>query len=316
MIMSDLKGKIWMDGNLLEWSDAKVHVLTHTLHYGTGVFEGVRAYETSSGSAIFRLNDHTDRLFESARLIGMKIPFSVSDLNDAQKEVVKINSLKNAYIRPMCFYGSEGMGLRADNLGVHTCIAAWDWGSYLGDDKILNGIKVKVTDFPKRTEKSMLHKAKASGNYLYSMLALKDALNSGFDEALILDVNDHINEGSGENFFMVKDNTLSTPKDSTVLNGITRQTVMQIAKDELGMETEERPIHFVNEFSTFEEMGACGTAAVISPVQSILYQNEWMHMLNSRDGVGPVMQKLYNSLTQLQKGEREDNFGWTVEVEI
>ena len=158
-----------------------------------------------------------------------------------KKEVVKINSLKNAYIRPMCFYGSEGMGLRADNLGVHTCIAAWDWGSYLGDDKILNGIKVKVTDFPKRTEKSMLHKAKASRNYLYSMLALKDALNSGFDEALILDVNDHINEGSGENFFMVKDNTLSTPKDSTVLNGITRQTVMQIAKD-FGYDVEEKDI--------------------------------------------------------------------------
>ena len=149
MIMSDLKGKIWMDGKLVEWSDAKIHVLTHTLHYGTGVFEGVRAYETSDGPAIFRLEDHTNRLFESAKLIGMQIPYDAKELNDAQSQVVKINNLKNAYIRPMCFYGSEGMGLRADNLKVHTIIAAWDWGSYLGDDKILNGIKVKVTDFPK-----------------------------------------------------------------------------------------------------------------------------------------------------------------------
>ena len=203
MNMSDLKGKIWMDGKLVEWSDAKIHVLTHTLHYGTGVFEGVRAYETSDGPAIFRLEDHTNRLFESAKLIGMKIPYDKKELNDAQSKVVKINNLKNAYIRPMCFYGSEGMGLRADNLKVHAIIAAWDWGSYLGDDKILNGIKVKVTDFPKRCEKSMLHKAKASGNYLYSMLALKDALNSGYDEALILDIDDNVNEGSGENFFTI-----------------------------------------------------------------------------------------------------------------
>jgi len=231
MKMSDLKGKIWMDGKLVDWSDAKVHVLTHTLHYGTGVFEGVRAYETSGGPAIFRLEDHTNRLFESARLIGMKIPYNSKELNDAQSKVVKINNLKNAYIRPMCFYGSEGMGLRADNLKVHAIIAAWDWGSYLGDDKILNGIKVKVTDFPKRSEKSMLHKAKASGNYLYSMLALKDALNSGFDEALILDVDDNVNEGSGENFFMIANNTIHTPKDATVLNGITRQTVIKIARD-------------------------------------------------------------------------------------
>ena len=229
--MSDLKGKIWMDGDLLEWSDAKIHVLTHTLHYGTGVFEGVRAYETSAGPAIFRLNDHTRRLFKSADLIGMSIPYSPEELNDAQANIVRENKLKNAYIRPMCFYGSEGMGLRADNLKVHVCIAAWDWGSYLGDDKITNGIKVKVTDFPKRCEKSMLHKAKASGNYLYSMLALKDALNSGFDEALILDVDNNVNEGSGENFFMVKDDILYTPTDHTVLNGITRQTITDISKD-------------------------------------------------------------------------------------
>jgi len=264
MIMSDLKGKIWMDGKLVEWSDAKIHVLTHTLHYGTGVFEGVRAYETSDGPAIFRLEDHTNRLFESARLIGMKIPYDKKELNDAQSKVVKINNLKNAYIRPMCFYGSEGMGLRADNLKVHAIIAAWDWGSYLGDDKILNGIKVKVTDFPKRSEKSMLHKAKASGNYLYSMLALKDALNSGFDEALILDVDDNVNEGSGENFFMIANNTIHTPKDATVLNGITRQTVMKIARD-LNYNVEETNIS-VDDAKSSDEAFFTGTAAEVTPI--------------------------------------------------
>ena len=264
MIMSDLKGKIWMDGDLLEWSDAKIHVLTHTLHYGTGVFEGVRAYETSAGPAIFRLNDHTERLFNSADLIGMSIPYSPEELNDAQANIVRENKLNNAYIRPMCFYGSEGMGLRADNLKVHVCIAAWDWGSYLGDDKITNGIKVKVTDFPKRCEKSMLHKAKASGNYLYSMLALKDALNSGFDEALILDVDNNVNEGSGENFFMVKDDILYTPKDHTVLNGITRQTIIDISKD-LDLEVFEKDIS-VEDVKVADEAFFTGTAAEVTPV--------------------------------------------------
>ena len=264
MIMSDLKGKIWMDGNLVEWSDARIHVLTHTLHYGTGVFEGVRAYETSKGPAIFRLEDHTNRLFESAELIGMKIPFHASVLNDAQSEIVALNELNNAYIRPMCFYGSEGMGLRADNLKVHAIVAAWDWGSYLGDDKILNGIKVKVTDFPKRCDKSMIHKAKATGNYLYSMLALKDALNSGFDEALILDIDNNVNEGSGENFFMIIDNTFYTPKDGTVLNGITRQTIMEIASD-LNYKVEEKDIS-VEDVKSCDEAFFTGTAAEVTPI--------------------------------------------------
>ena len=268
MIMSDLKGKIWMDGNLVEWSDARIHVLTHTLHYGTGVFEGVRAYETSKGPAIFRLEDHTNRLFESAELIGMKIPFHASVLNDAQSEVVALNELNNAYIRPMCFYGSEGMGLRADNLKVHAIVAAWDWGSYLGDDKILNGIKVKVTDFPKRCDKSMIHKAKATGNYLYSMLALKDALNSGFDEALILDIDNNVNEGSGENFFMIIDNTFYTPKDGTVLNGITRQTIMEIASD-LNYKVEEKDIS-VEDVKSCDEAFFTGTAAEVTPIIQVV----------------------------------------------
>ena len=302
MIMSDLKGKIWMDGNLVEWSDAKIHVLTHTLHYGTGVFEGVRAYETSNGPAIFRLEDHTNRLFESAKLIGMKIPYNAKELNDAQTQVVKINDLKNAYIRPMCFYGSEGMGLRADNLKVHTIIAAWDWGSYLGDDKILNGIKVKVTDFPKRSEKSMLHKAKASGNYLYSMLALKDALNSGFDEALILDIDDNVNEGSGENFFMIANNTIHTPKDDTVLNGITRQTVMKVASD-LDYSVVESDIS-VEDVKSSDEAFFTGTAAEVTPIIQV-------DNVKINDGKpGQVTKQIQNIYFNLIRGKVEEYSNW------
>mgnify|MGYP001338864481 FL=1 len=306
MIMSDLKGKIWMDGKLVEWSDAKIHVLTHTLHYGTGVFEGVRAYETSDGPAIFRLEDHTNRLFESAKLIGMKIPYNAKELNDAQSQVVKINNLKNAYIRPMCFYGSEGMGLRADNLKVHTIVAAWDWGSYLGDDKILNGIKVKVTDFPKRCEKSMLHKAKASGNYLYSMLALKDALNSGFDEALILDIDDNVNEGSGENFFMIINNTIHTPKDATVLNGITRQTVMKIARD-LNYIVEETNIS-VDDVKSSDEAFFTGTAAEVTPIIQV-------DDVKINDGKpGKITKKIQKIYFNLIRGKVDEYSSWLTQV--
>ena len=306
MIMSDLKGKIWMDGKLVEWSDAKIHVLTHTLHYGTGVFEGVRAYETSDGPAIFRLEDHTNRLFESAKLIGMQIPYDAKELNDAQSQVVKINNLKNAYIRPMCFYGSEGMGLRADNLKVHTIIAAWDWGSYLGDDKILNGIKVKVTDFPKRSEKSMLHKAKASGNYLYSMLALKDALNSGYDEALILDIDDNVNEGSGENFFTIINNTIHTPKDATVLNGITRQTVIKISRD-LNYRVEETNIS-VNDVKSSDEAFFTGTAAEVTPIIQV-------DNVKINDGKpGEITKKIQKIYFDLIRGKVDEYSSWLTQV--
>ena len=306
MIMSDLKGKIWMDGKLVEWSDAKIHVLTHTLHYGTGVFEGVRAYETSDGPAIFRLEDYTNRLFESAKLIGMQIPYDAKELNDAQSQVVKINNLKNAYIRPMCFYGSEGMGLRADNLKVHAIVAAWDWGSYLGDDKILNVIKVKVTDFPKRCEKSMLHKAKASGNYLYSMLALKDALNSGFDEALILDIDDNVNEGSGENFFMIINNTIHTPKDATVLNGITRQTVMKIARD-LNYRVEETNIS-VDDVKSSDEAFFTGTAAEVTPIVQV-------DNVKIKDGKpGEITKKIQKIYFDLIRGKVDEYSSWLTQV--
>ena len=297
---------IWKNGSYEKWDESSVHILSHTLHYGTGVFEGVRAYETEKGAAIFRLEDHTNRLFESAKLIGMQIPYDAKELNDAQSQVVKINNLKNAYIRPMCFYGSEGMGLRADNLKVHTIIAAWDWGSYLGDDKILNGIKVKVTDFPKRSEKSMLHKAKASGNYLYSMLALKDALNSGYDEALILDIDDNVNEGSGENFFTIINNTIHTPKDATVLNGITRQTVMKIARD-LNYRVEETNIS-VDDVKSSDEAFFTGTAAEVTPIIQV-------DNVKINDGKpGEITKKIQKIYFDLIRGKVDEYSSWLTQV--
>jgi len=265
--MSELDGQIWMDGSFCDWKDAKIHILTHTLHYGTGVFEGVRAYETDEGPAIFRLEDHTDRLFNSAKLIGMNIPFTKDVLMKAQCDAVNINNLKNAYIRPLCFYGNEGMGLRADNLKTHCTIAAWDWGPYLGEDKIINGIKIKVSSFPKRTEMAMLYKAKATGNYLNSMLALKDALNDGYDEALILGTDDSVNEGSGENFFLIKDNKLITPDLSTVLDGITRKTIIALAED-LDIQTVEKKIS-LDEVFECDEAFFTGTAAEVTPIIEI-----------------------------------------------
>jgi branched-chain amino acid aminotransferase len=236
----------------------------------------------------------------------MQIPYDAKELNDAQSQVVKINNLKNAYIRPMCFYGSEGMGLRADNLKVHTIIAAWDWGSYLGDDKILNGIKVKVTDFPKRSEKSMLHKAKASGNYLYSMLALKDALNSGYDEALILDIDDNVNEGSGENFFMIINNTIHTPKDATVLNGITRQTVMKIARD-LNYRVEETNIS-VDDVKSSDEAFFTGTAAEVTPIIQV-------DNVKINDGKpGEITKKIQKIYFDLIRGKVDEYSSWLTQV--
>ena len=307
MIMSDLQGQIWMDGTFCDWKDAKIHILTHTLHYGTGVFEGVRAYETESGPAIFRLKDHTDRLFNSANLVGMQIPFEKNIIMQAQCEAVSQNNLKNAYIRPLCFYGSEGMGLRADNLKVHCAIAAWDWGPYLGAEKIIDGIRVKVSPFPKRNPEAMIYKAKATGNYINSMLALKDALSHGYDEALILGTDNSVNEGSGENFFLVKDNKLVTPKLVTVLDGITRKTIIQLAKD-LDIETLERNIS-VDEVYECDEAFFTGTAAEVTPIIEV-DDNKINNGLP-----GPLTKQLQANYFNLIRGKHDKYNEWLTRVE-
>lgn len=267
MSFADRDGFIWMGGSLIPWRDATTHVLTHTLHYGLGVFEGVRAYQTDRGTAIFRLACHTKRLFHSAHILNMKIPFDAETLNEAQKEVVRANKLNTAYLRPLCYYGPEGMGLRADNLQTHVVIAAWEWGAYLGADNLQKGIKVRTSSFTKPHANTAMLKAKACGNYINSMLALQEALANGCEEALLLDTAGYVAEGSGENFFMIQDGVLITPLTTNCLDGITRNTVMTLAREQ-GISVVERPITR-DEVYIADEAFFTGTAAEVTPIRMI-----------------------------------------------
>lgn len=267
MLMSDRDGVIWFDGELVPWREAKVHVLTHTLHYGMGVFEGVRAYKTDKGTAIFRLEAHTDRLYRSAHIMGMQIPYEKSVLNEAQRLAVRENNLETAYLRPMCFYGSEGMGLRADNLKVHTIVAAWEWGAYLGEAALEKGIRIKTSSFTRHHVNITMCKAKANGHYINSMLALQEAMRDGYDEALLLDVEGFVAEGSGENFFMVIDGVIYTPELTSALDGITRKTVTRLA-NELGIEVKEKRITR-DEVYVADEAFFTGTAAEVTPIREL-----------------------------------------------
>lgn len=267
MSMSDRDGLIWLDGEMVEWREAKTHVLTHTLHYGMGVFEGVRAYKTDQGTAIFRLQEHTDRLFNSAKIMRMNIPFSKEVLNEAQRAAVRENKLESAYIRPMCFYGSEGMGLRADNLKVHAMAAAWTWGAYLGAENMEKGIRIKTSSFTRHHVNITMCKAKANGNYMNSMLALREALDDGYDEALLLDAEGYVAEGSGENFFLVKDGIIYTPDLTSALDGITRRTLLHLAND-LGLEIREKRITR-DEVYIADEAFFSGTAAEVTPIREL-----------------------------------------------
>lgn len=265
--MADRDGLIWLDGEMVPWREAKVHVLTHTLHYGMGVFEGVRAYHAEQGTAIFRLQEHTDRLFRSAHILGMEMPFSRDVLNDAQIAAVRDNNLDSAYLRPMCFYGSEGMGLRADNLRVHCMVAAWEWGAYLGQENMEKGIRVRVSSFTRHHVNITMCRAKANGNYINSMLALKEALDTGYDEALLLDAEGYVMEGSGENIFIVRDGVLYTPDLTSALDGITRNTLFQLA-DEAGLKVIEKRITR-DEVYIADEAFFTGTAAEVTPIREI-----------------------------------------------
>jgi len=267
MSMSDRDGVIWFDGKMVPWREAQVHVLTHTLHYGMGVFEGVRAYKAEQGTAIFRLEQHTDRLFESAHILGMPMAYDKDTINKAQLAAVKENNLESAYLRPMCFYGSEGMGLRADNLKVHTIVAAWEWGAYLGADNMENGIRIKTSSFTRHHVNITMCKAKANGNYMNSMMALQEAMRDGYDEALLLDVDGFVAEGSGENIFIVKNGVIYTPELTSALDGITRKTLIQLATDE-GLEVREKRITR-DEVYVADEAFFTGTAAEVTPIREL-----------------------------------------------
>ncbi|BCE01384.1 branched-chain amino acid transaminase [Marinicellulosiphila megalodicopiae] len=262
--MADREGLIWLDGKFVDWKDAKVHVLTHTLHYGMGVFEGVRAYETADGPAIFRLQDHTDRLFRSAHILQMDMPYTKEEVNQAHIDAIKSNNLNHAYIRPMAFYGSEGMGLRADSLNVHLMVAAWEWPAYMGEEAREIGIKVRTSSYTRHHVNISMTKAKANGNYMNSMLALREALASGCEEALLLDPEGFVAEGSGENIFIVRNGVIYTPELTSCLDGITRNTIMQFA-EELGYKMVEKRITR-DEIYVCDEAFFTGTAAEVLPI--------------------------------------------------
>lgn len=267
MSMADRDGVIWMDGAFVPWREANVHVLTHTLHYGMGVFEGIRAYNTKQGPAIFRLRDHTRRFFDSAKILNMTIPYSRETIDQACIDAVRENNLSSGYIRPMAFLGSEGMGLRADNLKVHVIVAAWDWGSYLGAENMDRGIRIKTSSFNRHHVNVSMCRAKANGHYINSMLALQEAVACGYDEALLLDVDGFVAEGSGENFFIVRDGVIYTPELTSALAGVTRSAVVTIARD-LGYELREKRITR-DEVYVCDEAFFTGTAAEVTPVREL-----------------------------------------------
>ena len=268
MDLSKLTGSIWLDGELVPWEEAKVHVLTHTFHYGLGVFEGVRAYATEGdGTCIFRLNEHTDRLFRSAKILQMDMPYDKDTLNEAQREVVRVNDLDEAYLRPMCFLGSEGMGLRADNLKTHVMVAAWSWPSYMDPEARDRGIRVRTSSYTRHHVNITMCKAKANGNYINSILALREALDAGCEEALLLDNEGYVAEGSGENVFIVRDGTIYTPELTSCLEGITRDSIFRIAAD-LGYQIKERRITR-DEVYVADEAFFTGTAAEVVPIREL-----------------------------------------------
>ena len=300
--MSDRDGLIWLDGELVDWRDAKVHVLTHTLHYGMGVFEGVRAYETDQGAAIFRLQEHTDRLFRSAHILNMKLPYTREELNEAQRAAVRENNLDSAYIRPMAFYGSEGMGLRADNLKVHVMVAAWEWPAYMGEEAKTQGIKIRTSSYTRHHVNITMCKAKANGNYINSMLALREAIDSGCEEALLLDNEGYVAEGSGENFFLVRDSIIYTPELTSCLDGITRKTIIEMAQS-LGYEVREKRITR-DEVYVADEAFFTGTAAEVLPIQSL---DGRIIGMGCR---GPVTEKLQTMYFDTVTGKKPFNAEW------
>lgn len=306
MSMADRDGVIWYDGKLVPWRDATTHVLTHTLHYGMGVFEGVRAYKAEQGTAIFRLDEHTKRLFNSAHILGMKLPFDAATISEAQRMVVRENKLESGYLRPMAFFGSEAMGISAKNLSVHVIVAAWPWGTYLGKEALENGIRVKTSSFTRHHSNVTMCKAKANGNYMNSILAHKEAEMDGYDEALLLDVDGFVSEGSGENIFIVRDGKLYTPDPSSALVGLTRDTIIQLA-EEIGLKVIEKRITR-DEVYIADEAFFTGTAAEVTPIREL--DNRTIGS-GSR---GPITERLQSMYFDCVHGRAANHLDWLTPV--
>ena len=299
-VNTDLK-YIWKNGSYEKWEDSSVHILSHTVHYGTGVFEGVRAYETDAGAAIFRLNDHTERLFDAASKIGIKIPYSIEELNQVQKDIFLKNNLLEGYLRPIVFLGSESLGLRAKDLSVNVAVAAWEWPSYMSPESKKNGIAIIKSSYEQYS--NPLHSGyKIIGTYINSTMALHEAIEKGADEALLLDKNGFISEGSGENIFLVNEKTISTPKTDHCLNGITRQSVIQIAKD-FGFDVIERDISY-DELIASDEVFFSGTAVEITPISKI------DETIIGSGSIGPVTEKLQTAYADIISGRNDQYRNW------
>jgi branched-chain amino acid aminotransferase len=267
MSMSDRDGWIWYDGKLVPWREANTHVLTHSLHYGLSIFEGVRAYNTVDGPAVFRLREHTERLFNSARVYMMNIPFTQEQINDAHREVIRANKLDSGYLRPVVFYGSEKLGVSPKGNQVHVAIAAWPWGAYLGEEGLKCGIRVKTSSYQRHHINVSMVRTKTGGNYVNSILANMEAINAGYDEALLLDTQGFVAEGAGENLFIVRDGKVFEPNMVSGLIGITRRTVIDLAA-ELGYTVTQMPMTRDDVYLA-DEAFFTGTAAEVTPIREL-----------------------------------------------
>ena len=302
MSMADRDGVIWNNGKMVPWRNATTHVLTHTLHYGMGVFEGIRAYQTTRGTAIFRLSEHTDRLFNSAHIFMMKIPYDKATLMQAQLEVVKQNRLNSCYIRPIIFYGSEDMGISAKKLSVHVAIAAWPWGAYLGTDGLEKGIRVKTSSFSRHHVNVNMCRAKSVTTYANSMLAHQEVIHDGYDEALLLGVDGYVAEGSGENIFIIKHDKLYTPDMTSCLEGITRASIIELA-EEIGIPVIEKRITR-DEVYCADEAFFTGTAAEVTPIR------ELDNRIIGNGKRGPITARLQTMFFDCVSGKTNNHVNW------
>jgi branched-chain amino acid aminotransferase len=308
MSMADRDGKIWMDGKMVEWRDATIHVLSHTLHYGCGAFEGVRAYTMPDGkAAIFRLQEHTQRLLNSAKILRMKIPFSLEELMQAQIDVVKANNLPSCYLRPLTWIGSEKLGVSPKGNTIHAMVAAWAWGAYLGEDGLKRGIRVKTSSYTRHHVNITMTQAKAVSNYTNSILANMEATDDGYDEALLLDSSGFVSEGAGENLFVIKDGVIYTPDLSAgALNGITRNTIFHICKD-LGIEVVQKRITR-DEVYICDEAFFTGTAAEVTPIREL-------DRIELGQGYrGSITEKVQNAFFDIVNGKNPKYMHWLTKV--
>jgi len=306
--MSDRDGKIWMDGQMVEWRDAKIHVLTHTLHYGCGAFEGVRAYKGDDGStAIFRLEEHTKRLFNSAKILRMTIPFTQEQVNEAQKAVIRENKLESGYLRPLTWVGDRKLGVSTKGNDIHLMVAAWPWGAYLGEEGMKRGIRTKISSYTRHHVNITMTQAKAVSNYTNSILANREATDDGYDEAILLDASGFVSEGAGENIFVIKDGVVYTPDLSAgALNGITRNTVLHICKD-LGVELVQKRITR-DELYIADEVFFTGTAAEVTPIREI---DRVEIGIGSR---GPITEKIQSAFFDIVNGRNAKYAHWLTKV--